>query len=405
MKRSRSFLFLLLILIFAGTAGCYLARWRVMSSASVQIARAVRLIQAGLPKEALAQLSWILWFEPGHPQACRVAGMAYFAKKDFPASIKYLNQVTAGDAGHEEVQIFLGTALMADLRLEDAASVLRETVLLHPDSITARTQLCQVLQTQLRQDEAIAVWRLAVQTSDLATLPLPECLHLLHETARSQFHPPALELHINLLQTSLSRHPEQDQIRAALATCLAASGERQAAGEHFAYLLNLAKPNQWILLKCAQFYFQIGAKDVARATLVRLRNTSSLGLEVESISMPANRLTSLLQDESGNQDEALKAIEAALLARPVDKELHAMRARVLQRLGRIDEAQTAYAESHRLAQVELDLWKLTRSMPDIPNVKDCLRAAALYQACDDATLAAAWKTIANRIAIMNETEE
>ena len=393
----------LMLLVVTGCAVTAAVAWltvrhTVRSRSAVNVRRAVQLLKAGQPDDARQQLALLLWFEPDHSAATRITATSYLHEENYAQAIAHFRRIRATDAAHAQAQLALVTCLLADYQMEQAELVLWQHIRQYPDSIPAHMQLSGLLQAMLRGDASVRLWRQLLLQSRPGELRLEQLLQILRESARAQFDPPLPDENVAMLSESLARHPDQKSVLVAFGACSWQSGDRDSAGRAFGEFLAAADPDPMLQLTTARYLLENRDTERAEAILTKIpAPDETSGTPSEGAALYWS-VTGQVLEQSGDYHSALNAIRRAIRIQPGNKAFHARQSRLLQQLGHVSEARTAYAEVHRLAQDELQLWKLTRSMEDTPTPDECRQAAQLYASLGNSEYSAAWTVAATRIA-------
>jgi tetratricopeptide (TPR) repeat protein len=105
-----------------------------------------------------------------------------------------------------------------------------------------------------------------------------------------------------------------------------------------------------------------------------------------------------IAERRGDLVPALVFLDRARALRANVKEYESRRGRLLQRLGRADEARDAYTRTHELAQAALELWDVSRDLGvRTPTAEECERVAQLYERLERAPHAAAWRLLGRQL--------
>jgi tetratricopeptide (TPR) repeat protein len=393
-RRARSVLRVSLLLLLGGTAAYFVCGQFVQGCADATCKRAARYLDLQQPQLADETLGWLLWFQPGHDVGLFLRGSALRRQKRYPDAIEALQQVAPDSHVAEQARLELVACLLADYRMEMVEAELRALLLEFPENLAVREQLSGLLLAQLRSDEASQLWRDVLREQAINTLP-PEVLRRVLRAllGRAQFDPPTPHSSIGMLNESLKRHPGQPTVLGALGVSHWKLGDTQAAAEDFDRLTQRGDIAPDGRLQAARFFLETGQPERARAMVSTIAAPHD-----ESPRLAAAQywnVESLIHDAGGNEQRALESLDRAIDLVDNDKTLHARRARLLQKLGRTADAEAAYAQSHRLAQIDLQLWNLLRSMEEVPSNDEIATVAGLYADRGEPLTSEAWTRLLN----------
>lgn len=328
----------------------------------------------------------------------QVKALSLMRQRNFQRAADAFRLIPPGSALHAEARFHMITCLLADYQMEAAESALRDYVTDFPDSLHAIRQLCGLLSAQLRHAEAVEVLHEFVAGRGFPSLSIEQQLQILRECARFEFDPEPPTTTTAMLETSLERHPEQPSVVCALGRCYLADGNLPMSEQYFRQLVSDFTLGDSHLMSAAEFFLQVDQLDTARSLLEGLNEAEIKNVNVSKIHREQYcDVQSRLAERSGDPESAARYLQLAVDLKPLHKHYRSRQARLLQRLGRVEDAQRAYQESHRLARIDLDLWNLTRSLPDTPAPSECRKTASLYLSRGDQLLAHAWQSAASQI--------
>jgi tetratricopeptide (TPR) repeat protein len=388
-----------IVILLAGISGVGWIAWGiyVRNTAGEALKRAAVHLRKSESAAARQALQWLLWFEPQHAEALHLTGLSYLSEENYPSAIAALQRVDAGSRVHADAQLALASALLTDRQWQRAEAELAAHLRRYPRSIKAVRLLSGLLLGELRQREAVLLLEDFLRRAEMDGLSAEDELTLLRDLAAAEFHAPAADACEPALREASERHPQQPAVLLALGQCAALAGRTAEAQT----LLNEAlqqMPDNWqARMTIGRFHADQGQVDAAEAVFkesqpgVAASASEPVGLEAD------DRVWELLcriAELRGDFPRALNAIDRAVSLRAGDKEYQARRARLLQRLGRTQEAQRAYERSHELARADLDLWNLSRDIGGrIPTAAECDRMAKNYDILDRRLQAAAWQRL------------
>lgn len=365
----------------------------VRAAAGKPLARAALLLQQDQPEDARGALRWLLWFEPDHPGALHLTALSYLREQDIVSAIEHLERISDRSPVYHDAQLDLSTALLADRQFQRAETVLNDHLARYPDSLLARRQLSGLLLTERRQREAIVVLEEMLAASE----PLAPADHLLllRDLATAEFHPPPAENCTPALEEAIARNPDQIAVRAALAQCRLELGDVDRADE---LLPDASNDPRTRLTRCAILIEQ-GDLDAAESVLAGVQDSPSGPAGSQPSAQDADdtfwEMQCRIAERRGDFELALTHLDHAISLRPPDSEDESRRARLLQRLGRTEDARTAYSRAHELARSELDLWDISRDIGvRTPTPAECEHVAQLYESVRKPRQASAWRHLA-----------
>lgn len=393
------------LLVVAASCISYLAIGaRVRGTSQKRLAQAALLLQQKEPAKARNTLRWMLWFEPDHPAALHLTALSYLQEQNLPAAISHLERIDNRSPVDRAARLDLAAALLADRQFQRAEMVLSDYLVRYADSLLARRQLSGLFLTERRQREARQVLEnfLGVPAND--ALSSSDLLLALRDLSTAEFHPPLPETCRPVLEEALERNPDQTAVRVGLARCYLELGNADQAERMLQDAFTRRPDDPGIRLIYCGILLEQGRLDDAESVL--------LG-EAAGASTPADKAQFLEQDDRfwelrgriaearTDYELALTYMARAIAIRPSDPEYESRRARLLQRVGRAEEARQAYVHSHELARSELDLWDLSRELgARDPTTAECLHVARLYESLGKPRPAAAWR----RLAVQMEAE-
>ncbi len=369
----------------------------VRSRGSGTCVEARRFLRLRNPERARDTLSWLLWFQPDHPDALHISGLSYLLEKNYPAAINDLSSVPSSADPHRQVQTELVAAMLADYRMEQAEVTLRDHLNRYPDEIEATTQLHRLLLAEWRIDASCKLLLDHISHKRFRGWTVEQQLNMLRMLAKAEFDAAPPDSCIPLLMESFDHHPDQDSVALAIGICHWKSGDFDRGR----WFLDRTANHSPVLPEriLARAEFQIDTDDLAAAETL-LHGLVKTTPQIQS-SHDYCRVKSMLEERRGDPEVGLKFARQALKLRQHDRAYHARVARLLQKAGEFEKAPEYYERSHVIAQNELALWKLTRSLPAIPTPEDCRRTSDHYLQLDRPVQADAWSTIAERLELHN----
>lgn len=385
------------IALFSAALGYFVLTMTVRRNAELAVARAANFLQRGEVRRARDELQGTLRFNPSHPKALQLVGFSYAQQQKWPEAIAYLERIPPNEAAHDESQIPLAAALIADRQLERAEAVLGALIEKDAGSLMAVRMLSGLLLAELRKEEAVAVLEQFLQHPANAELRPDDRLLILRDLSTAEFHPPTPAECLPTLQEAFQKDPRQPSVRLALGQCELDAGRLAEAEVHLRAALQ-QQPHDW-RFRAIVCQFLLDAGKIEEAEQV-FGNGDKAVVESSNDRQKLDYWTIRSRIEEARQDD-LKALESqdhAATIRALGRSEIARRGKLLQRLRRNDEAQSVRESEYEMARLELRLWDLSRDLGvRTPTPDECEEVARLYEALNKTYGAAGWRRLASQL--------
>lgn len=380
----------LLAVAFAVSAGVLI--FKVRSAALSAVSRAQVLLATGDAAQARSTLAWVVRYWPADSRAQYTLGQVLLAEKDYPAAAACFENVSPGAEVFEGSRQKLAACLLLDHRLEAAEAVMRTHLIRSPDAVPVRRQLASLLSGQFRTQEAIEVLREGFCEERL--LSLDDRVALLQDLLTLRFNPPAVADCLHPLRVSLEKAPDQISVRLALARGLLETGQIEEAHILVERLpLDPVSESPEVLV-LSRLLLDLGDAESATRRLESCHKAASEILETDSSQCDWLLQRSVLAEQSAAWREALALQSKAYELMPLDRKELARRARLLQRLGNVEEAARAYEDAHQQASAATELWQMIGDLQNrSPTPGECERIARRLHTRRHSDEAAQWETL------------
>ncbi len=316
-------------------AGCGYAAvgWYVRSSSAETLKEAERFVLKKDPASAQKTLAWLLWFEPANPEALLLRGLSLHVAGELQSSIDTFERIPEKAAAHEEASFALSATLLRDAQFDRAEEVLLRHLELYPRADKARYKLKWLYETELRPRDVVELLkdRLRLLPNDLKVLP---------DLLNAEVFDPNPHEFFGYLEEIEQRRPGQASVRLSLGYCHWLMGHIRRADKLLRSALAQKPDDPRTRFLAAGFFVDQGDIDLAEQVLERPRASSGEGTGGSSYANDDRywSLRSQIAKRRGQLDEALQQLNRALALRPLEPEYVARKARLLQRLGRKQEA-------------------------------------------------------------------
>ena len=281
-----------------------------------------------------------------------------------------------------------GMRLLRDLRVDEAEQVFTAILREHPDSRRIRNELRWLYFNQFRQHELEALLEDGLRIE-------PYDFSLAVALLMSEFRPQNPREVLGNWERASQRHADQPNVLAALGRCYSRVGEIDKATQAFQSALDLAPDQPLIQLRVLEFLIELGEWDAAEELLTAATEQAD---RADSTSFYHDRMSwvrSLLAEQRGELDDALRHIEQALQRKPKELAYVQRRGALLRLLGRGDDASDCFATANRL---ESHIGRLTEIVLsgdlDQPTGALCREVSELCQQRGKQLQAETWKRAA-----------
>ncbi len=366
-------------------------------AAEAAVKRAQLALATGDTSHVRSELAWVTRLWPQHPEAQYALGLASLADSDYSAAAQSFAAVPGDSVRFEEAQQKLAGSLLLSGRLQAAEGVMRKYLDRFPDSVPVRRQLGSVLIGQFREREAVEILDAGLQTS--AGVQLSDRISLMQDSLAAQFNPPTIESCLGVLNDALKADPDQPTVQAAVAHGLLRLGTESEAIAVLDRLPIDGDSSAFVWLTRCRLLLIAGETGKAQELLESARSQSRG--ELAHVLLRDDRfflLESEAFERAGAWQAAINSLAEASDLRPLDRHHLARRARLLQRLGRPEEAAAAYDVVHRRASAELEIWHLIgRLQSRVPTADECLELSVLLNQAEHSRESEAWKAVAHEL--------
>ncbi|MHC4878229.1 MAG: tetratricopeptide repeat protein [Planctomycetota bacterium] len=375
------------------TAGVYAGGSALLNrQVSSVLRRAETHLAMGEHKEARRLLESVVFGgeQTGHREF--LLGTAFLEEGDYERASRHFYRVDRHSSSYADARRKLMGCLILNDQLEDAENLMRKHLELFPDAADVRLQLASVLRRELRVRDAIDV--LVAGVSDWTEKHRADLVGLLHNLLKVEFNPPFAEDCLPALRTSLERFPGQLSVRLAVAECLSTMHlDAEADVVYFEQLDPLALKSREVWLAVCQRYLATGRFQQAQAMMDEVADNIAPVMRDQLLNDDRFHLVrSMIHERRRENEAALQELKLAEKLRPLSRKQMARRARLLQILGRTDEASVVYERVHRHAKAELGIWHLLGTAGDrTPTVTECLSFAQMLNALERPEQADAWR--------------
>ncbi len=277
---------------------------------------------------------------PDDVNANRLLGEIYFSRKDFKASLPYLQKILRVNPGHNlmaaMVCIELGDPVLARRYATDGLSHFREQCSKSPKDVTARLKAaeCCIILNQFKEATTFLIDGLAVEPSPELSRALAQTFALWSDSI-GQSENPDSSLQFELLSSGVKANPDEPMLFERILKILLAGGNTGNSAREF-LLENVAAGRATGLshLLLGAYAHASGENDEAKKHLQIAFDS------MEQADVAANNLAWLLwqSEEEQNRKRALALIEPVIEKNPGEMRYLDTRGHVLMSLGQYREA-------------------------------------------------------------------
>lgn len=235
----------------------------------------------------------------------------------------------------------LAKQCLSDFRVDDAERVLLEILASHPESVRARDELRWMYFNQFRSRELERLLEDGLRVR-------PHDFSLAVDLLMSEFRPQNPREVLGYWERAASRQREQPRVLATLGYCYARVGENEQAARALQSAVDLCSSDTLVRIRAAEFLIDQGEWSSADL-LVNWPTAGKANLSNDEIYWDEVLWNqSLVKESQGEFDAALERIELALDRQPSELRYVQRRGKLLQLLGRSDEAADCFARANRL---------------------------------------------------------
>ncbi|MDA0285181.1 MAG: tetratricopeptide repeat protein [Planctomycetota bacterium] len=359
------------------------------------------LIELGEMDAARNNLRWLLWFRPKHSEATFLLGLGQLNQKQFSeaiASFKVAHSNLAGVASHpelrEEIETSLGTTLLLEGQLDEAEKYFRAVLERNPEADAVRSSLQGMYLKQRRAHEAMRVLedRLKVFTHDLSVLP--SILLLLSV--------PSPQKTLTYFERVDEKCPGQSAVRLALGRAHQDLGQFEEAEQYLRGAVSSNQSNQLAQVSLASFLIEQNQVAEAERSLASLTSSMSDGASVDWKDQYWLALACLAERRE-QFEKAIEALDRIVDSRPLDPGELLRKARLLQRLRRVNEAGVLHQQAAEISQARLQLAAAShRVSKETPTSAECREIAEQCSKMRKPDWAEGWLTIGRNVERLEE---
>ncbi|QDT94536.1 tetratricopeptide repeat protein [Gimesia algae] len=385
--KKRVFITLAVLLILLPVCIYFFVGWNVRSNAHVTLSRAQRFLAEGKPDVALEEIDWLRWFEPDQRRAQLLAGECFFVKKDYPAAIKALAQISETSPDYRRASFALARSYESIAKLAEAERILKAHLTAFPDSQEAVTQLQWIYFNQIRLRELENLLERSLETCPNQFLQLYHLLNTEHKN-------PIAQESIKLLNRINEKEPGQPSIMRALGYCHWKLGEIEQAKSYLEAARKAEPENTETMLVLFEFYLELGELETVQRLLTELEQQSE---DFQRQLQQDDRwlwLQSRLEQQQGKNSAALESIQTASRLHPEEIKYLQQEAMLLQALGKKAEAAEKFQRVKQLAASHRELYKIVSSGAlESPDVQLAQEIAGHLKILGQQKQAAAWQNL------------
>lgn len=396
MRRPRLLVIGVVALFLAGL-GYLVVTMALRRNAEQAVVRAATFLQRGEVRRARDELQDTLRFNPSHPKALQLVGFSYAQQQKWPEAIAYLERIPPNVTAHDESQIPLAAALIADRQLERAEAVLGALIEKDAGSLMAARMLSGLLLAELRKEEAVAILEQFLQNRANAELRPDDRLLILRDLMTAEFHPPTPAECLPTLQEAFRKDQQQPSVRLALGQCESDAGHLVEAEGHLVAALQQQSHDWRFRAVVCQFLLDAGTVEEAERVF-RAGDQAVVEGGNDHQKFEYWTIRSRIEEACEDDLKALQSQDQAAAIRVLGRSEIARRGKLLRRLGRNDEAQSVREDEYKLARSELRLWNLSRDLGvRAPTPDECEEVAGLYEALNKTYGAVGWRRLASQL--------
>lgn len=363
---------------------CWFSNWR--SASLLQSANRELLVhQRSEVVEELARKA--LWYSPDEDQGLLILGISLNWQKQFAESIPYLERVRSDSEFRSEAEVTLASSLLNSGWFRRSEEILVSHLKITPNDTTAQELLVQLFKQTLRFPEIVQLYetRLSGTRDDEATLRT--ILDFLSASASTG------AITARLLENP--RLQQEPDGLAALGQAAVLQGDSVSADNNFGKALALDPTHLRTIVWSSAFYLSTGRVDSASQLLSRCEESDiNRPQQTPWICSEYWRLRALMADYDHDLNTALHHCELSLQSLPQPETL-SLKAGLLRRLNRLDEATTVATQVAQLGHLDFELLKLSTRLRSQPlTVEMAIQASTILKGLGYHAQSAAWRTMA-----------
>ena len=329
----------------------------------------------------------VLWYSPDEDQGLLILGVSLNRQKKFAESIPWLERVRPDSEFKSEAEVTLASSLLNSGWFRRSEEILVNHLNANPHDTQAQELLIQLFKQTLRFPEIVQLYetRLSGPHNDEPTLRT--ILDFLSASASTG----AITAKL-LANPRLQQEPDG---LAALGQAAVLQGDSASADSNFSKALTLAPTDFRTILWSSAFYLSTGRVDSASQLLSRCEESDITDAQQTPwIRSEYWRLRAMIADHGHDLSAALAHCELSLQCQPQPETL-SLKAGLLRRLNRPDEATATATQVAQLGHLDFELLKLSTQLRSQPlTVELAMRASTILEGLGYRTQSAAWKAMA-----------
>lgn len=329
----------------------------------------------------------VLWYSPDDNQGLLILGVSLNWQKKFAESIPWLERVRPTSEFRAEAEATLASSLLNSGWYRRSEEVLVRHLKANPHDTQAQDLLIQLFKQTLRFPEIVQLYetRLGGTPDDETTLRT--LLDFLSASA-------ATGAITDKLQANPRLQQEPDAL-AALGQAAVLRGDSVSANSNFSKALTLDPTNIRTILWSSAFYLSTGRVDSASGLLNRCEESDITALQqLPWIRSEYWRLRAMIADHDNDLNAALNHCEMSLHCLPQPETL-SLKAGLLRRLNRPDDATTTATQIAQLGHLDFELLKLSTELRSKPlTVELATQASTILDGLGYHEQSVSWKTMA-----------
>ena len=356
--KSRKWL-ILVILAVVLCGGYFGVRGYTLANADDTVREASQLLKIGKFRDARDTVDWILYFDPNNPKALAVAATSAASEQKFAEAVELFERVPDSELSPDDLDS-KAAAFLGNQQWHKAETLLASSLsgTLDKQSLNRTNRLVRLYVAELRYAEATALMdRYFRETSDNTFL-----MNLVELMATT----PSPDAYIADLQTTDNAHLNQRSVKLALASAYALSGRLEDAESQYDQLQAAWPDDLQVQLAAAEFYLQANQNEAASKLIAAARNNTDAAYSSRLWFVAAK-----LAEATGDHPSALGDLDRAISLSVPQEAYMQMKARLLRRLNKSDEAQQVTSAATQLANQRQQLMRLfpdldmLRSKPEV----------------------------------------
>lgn len=329
----------------------------------------------------------VLWYSPDEDQGLLILGISLNWQKQFAESIPYLERVRPDSEFSSEAEVTLASSLLNSGWFRRSEEVLVSHLKITPHDTTAQELLIQLFKQTLRFPEIVQLYESRLSGTRDDEPALRTLLDFLSASAST-----------GAITARLLKNPRLQQEPdglAALGQAAVLQGDSVSADANFSKALALDPTHLRTIVWSSAFYLSTGRVESASRLLSQCQESDITGpQQTPWIRSEYWRLRAMIADHDNNLNAALNHCELSLQSLPQPETL-SLKAGLLRRLNRLDEATTAATQVAQLGHLDFELLKLSTELRSQPlTAQLAMQASTILEGLGYHAQSAAWKTMA-----------